>query len=115
MTTTAPAASSPSSAPVEDDVECLIKKPHWSRRLVVHIFRMALAMGLAFAISVFAVVLYVSDYRTKPPATQPAPVPVVREIPADAPPAEGKDEEGAAQATPPEESAKAVLRWIFGN
>lgn len=110
MTATAPAASSSSSAPVEDDVECLIKKPHWSRRLVVHIFRMALAMGLAFAISVFAVVLYVSDYRTKPPAPQPAPVPVVTDLPAEVPSAE--EVEGAK---PPEETAKAVLRWIFGN
>jgi hypothetical protein len=114
MTTTTPAAPPSPSPLLEDDVECLIKKPHWSRRLVIHIFRMALAMGLAFAISVFAVVLYVSDYKTKTNAPQPVVAPVVLEAPQEEA-AHKQDGAATGTTTPPGETTKSVLHWIFGN
>lgn len=100
--------SAPSDLPEVEEEGPFERRPHWSVRLLVHMLKVALMMGLAFALAAFAVLLYLSDFKNEQKA--PATHAVVAEQVSDAP-----QESGAQPPAPDDKTASRILTWMFGN
>lgn len=101
-------SSAPSDLPQAEEEGPFERRPHWSVRLLIHILKVALMMGLAFALATFAVLLYLSDFKN-----EQKPLPAHAAVAMQ--PADTSQESAAQPVAGDDKTASRILTWMFGN
>lgn len=101
-------SSAPSDLPEVEEEGPFERRPHWSVRLLIHMLKVALMMGLAFALAAFAVLLYLSDFKN-----EQKPLPAHATVAMQ--PADPSQESTAQPAAGDDKTASRILTWMFGN